>query len=213
MQKQQQSLGLDIKSVALDSGYDVGAMHRGLELLNIVGYCAPIAFHNNALKKGFEYDAQNDCFVCCKGKSLNFERFVFKKCTLNYYRMYSIERKECKKCENLTHCSIDKGKARITASSHYSAMHRNCLRAQTKEYFEKMRLRVIWSEGSFAVLKRKHNLKRAIKRGIHRVKEECLLFALALNLKRMVKALDKPFYMWKFSLFRLFALNSGALVG
>lgn len=45
------------------------------------------------------------------------------------------------------------------------------------------------------------------------MKEECLLSALALNLKRMVKALDKPFYMCKISLFRLFALNSSALVG
>ncbi|MBD5521628.1 MAG: hypothetical protein HDR03_10515 [Lachnospiraceae bacterium] len=51
-----------------------------------------------------------------------------------------------------------------------------------------MRLRKIWSEGPFAVLKREHNLKRIHKRGIHRATEECLLSAKALNLKQMVKA-------------------------
>ncbi|WP_226393586.1 transposase [Ructibacterium gallinarum] len=50
-------------------------------------------------------------------------------------------------------------------------------------------MRSIWSEGTFAVLKREHKLKRAEKRGIHRVHEECLFSALALNLKRIVKAL------------------------
>ena len=38
LQKQQEILKLDIKHLNLDSGYDVGAVHRGLELLNIIGY-------------------------------------------------------------------------------------------------------------------------------------------------------------------------------
>ncbi|MCC5466495.1 hypothetical protein LMF89_14180 [Pelosinus sp. Bkl1] len=54
----------------------------------------------------------------------------------------------------------------------------------------------MWSEGTFSVLKREHNLRRATKRGIYRIGEECLLSTLALNLKRIVKALgsmDGPF--------------------
>ena len=54
------------------------------------------------------------------------------------------------------------------------------------------RLRGIWAEGAFAVLKREHNLIKAKKRGLQRVKEECLLSALALNLKRMVKVMECP---------------------
>ena len=50
------------------------------------------------------------------------------------------------------------------------------------------RLRAIWSEGTFAALKREHNLKRARKRGLNRMSEECLLSALTLNPKRIVKA-------------------------
>ena len=51
-----------------------------------------------------------------------------------------------------------------------------------------MRLRKIWAEGSFSVLKREHSLSKIRKRGIPAVTEECLLSVMALNLKRMVKA-------------------------
>ena len=52
-----------------------------------------------------------------------------------------------------------------------------------------MRLRKIWAEGSFSVLKREHSLSKIRKRGIPGVTEECLLSVMALNLKRMVKAI------------------------
>ncbi len=44
--------------------------------------------------------------------------------------------------------------------------------------------------GDICGSKRERKLKRAPKRGVRRVYEECLLSALALNLKRMVKALS-----------------------
>lgn len=72
LQKQQEILELDIKYLTFDSGYDVGAVHRGVELLDIIGYCSPIKFHNNVLKKGFEYNSAKDCFVCRTGKNSLF---------------------------------------------------------------------------------------------------------------------------------------------
>ena len=46
------------------------------------------------------------------------------------------------------------------------------------------------SEGTFAVLKGVHNLINT-KRGPDRMYEECLLSALALNLKLMVKVVER----------------------
>ena len=57
----------------------------------------------------------------------------------------------------------------------------------TPEYLSMMRLRKIWAEGSFSVLKREHCIARIRKRGILAATEECLLAAMALNLKRMAK--------------------------
>jgi Transposase DDE domain len=174
LNRQMKDTGLEIKEIALDGGYDVGAVHRGLELLGIRGYCSPREYHNNALKKGFEYDPDNDRFICPQGKYLLFERMVYKKPNANYFRLYSISLHECKSCNFRQHCAVDNGNQKRVASSRY-------------KYLRKMRS--IWSEGTFSALKREHKLKRAVKRGINRVVEECLLSALALNLKRMVAVL------------------------
>ena len=188
VKRQQEDLSLSINRLALDGGYDVGAVHRGLELLGIDGYTAIRVYQNNALRKGFQYNPEKDCFICEKGEGLSFKRLVFKKSSQNYYRLYVRSRKECSGCPRISICEIDQGSIRISASGNYPAFHRNKQKYQTPEYYSAMRLRKIWSEGTFAVLKREHNLKRIHKRGIHRATEECLLSATALNLKRLVKA-------------------------
>lgn len=65
----------------------------------------------------------------------------------------------------------------------------NHQRTQTAEYKEIQRLRRIWCEGTFGTLKQQHNLQKTYKRGIEAVQEQCLLSALAINLKRMAKAI------------------------
>ena len=86
-------------------------------------------------------------------------------------------------CENLQDCAVDKGRIRINASSYDGAMHRNRERCLTDEYKYRKKQRSIWSEGTFAVLKREHKLKRAEKKGIHGVYEECLLSAVGAEFK------------------------------
>ena len=150
----------------------------------------PIKDRNNVSNYiAFTYNQDKDCFVCENQKELNFQRLVFKRSTLNYYRLYSRARKLCKDCPRLSICEIDQGAIRINASGNYPAFHRNKLKYHTPEYVKVMRLRKIWAEGTFSVLKREHNLKRIHKRGIIRAEEECLFSAMALNLKRLVKAM------------------------
>ena len=72
----------------LDGGYDIGAVHRGLELLGIQGYTAIREYQNNAMKKGFYYEEETDCFVCGQGEYLAFQKLIYKKSTQNYYRFY-----------------------------------------------------------------------------------------------------------------------------
>ena len=78
---------------------------------------------------------------------------------------------------------------RVLASSCYPAFFRGHQRVGTPEYLAMMRLRKIWAEGSFSVLKREHCISRIRKRGILAATEECLLAAMALNLKRVVNAI------------------------
>ena len=85
---------------------------------------------------------------------------------------------------------------RVLASSCYPAFFRGHQRVGTPEYLAMMRLRKIWAEGSFSVLKREHCISRIRKRGILAATEECLLAAMALNLKRMVNTIFHYFQIY-----------------
>ena len=194
LDKIQTETGVNINRLALDAGYDVGAVHRGLELLGITGYVSCIDFSYDILKRNVEYLPEDDCFECLAGKRLSFIKLTYKKSTQNYYRLYRMsaaDRKGCQSCEYRKQCAFSYSDSRINASAFYPAFYRNRKRYEIPIYKSMKRLRSIWAEGAFSVLKREHNLARAKKRGLRRVYEECLLSALALNLKRMVRVMDK----------------------
>ena len=73
--------------------------------------------------------------------------------------------------------------------TNYPAFYRGRERYKEPEAKRLMKLRAIWAEGSFAMLKREHKLKWIQKRGLSSAKEECLLACMAVNLKRMVRAI------------------------
>jgi len=174
--------------IGLDGGYDIGAVHRGLELLGVQGYTAIREYQNNAMKKGFCYEEETDRFVCRQGEYLAFQKLIYKKSTQNYYRLYSRSKKQCKNCPDFSACATDLGTVRINASAYYPSFYQNSKKVGTSDYLRVMRLRKIWAEGTFSVLKREHKLNKIQKRGLQKATEECLLSATALNLKRLVKA-------------------------
>lgn len=176
------------REIGLDGGYDIGAVHRGLELLGINGYTAIREYQNNAMKKGFRYEVEQDRFVCEQGEYLKFQKLIYKRGTQNYYRLYSRSKKHCKNCPCFSVCAPDLGTVRINTSAYYPSFYRNNQKVGSGDYLRVMRLRQIWAEGTFAVLKREHKLHRIQKRGLQKAIEECLLSATALNLKRLVKA-------------------------
>ena len=93
-------------------------------------------------------------------------------------------------CPKRPNCFDKAGvRRRVLASSCYPAFFRGHQRVGTLEYLSMMRLRKIWAEGSFSVLKREHCISKIQIRGILAATEECLLAAMALNLKRMVNAI------------------------
>lgn len=181
--------GVPMKQIALDRGYDTGAVHRGLELLGITGYIPTIQFSNSPEKYGFFYAQQEDAFVCPEGKLLRYHKLYCNKSTGKYLRNYQAAEQDCQFCPRRSSC-LDKisTRRRILASSCYPAFFRGHARVGTPKYLSMMRLRKIWAEGSFSVMKREHCLSKIRKRGISAAIEECLLSAMALNLKRMAKA-------------------------
>lgn len=186
--ERQINLGIPMSRLALDRGYETGAVHRGLELLGITGYIPAIQFSNPPEKYGFSYDPQLDAFICPKGVPLTYHRLNCSKSTGKYLRCYQVEGDVCMHCPKRPSCFDKAGiRRRVLASSCYPAFFRGHQRVGTPEYLAMMRLRKIWAEGSFSVLKREHCISRIRERGILAATEECLLAAMALNLKRMAK--------------------------
>lgn len=203
--ERQIKLGVPMKNIALDRGYETGAVHRGLELLGITGYIPAIRFSNPPEKYGFTYVPERDVFICPKGMPLTYHRLNCNKSTGKYLRCYQTEGNTCIHCPKRPTCFHKAGiRRRILASSCYPAFYRGHQRVGTPEFYSMMRLRKIWAEGSFAVLKREHCISKIRKRGIPAAAEECLLAVMALNLKRMVRAIFyklKIQFIWAEGLF------------
>ena len=182
--------GIPMQNIALDRGYDTGAVHRGLELLGITGYIPAIQFSNPPEKYGFYYLPQEDAFRCPEGAKLVYQRLNCSQTTGKYLRCYQVQGDTCKHCKRNATCFQQTGiRRRILRSNCYPAFYRGHERIGSEAYWRMLRLRKIWAEGSFSVLKREHSLSKIRKRGIPAVTEECLLSVMALNLKRMVKAI------------------------
>ena len=190
--------GIPMSRIALYRGYDTGAVHRGLEILGITGYIPAIQFPNAPEKYGFFDVPQQDAFICPEGKPLTYHRLNCNKSTGKYLRCYQVKEDDCVSCPRRSTCFDKTGiRRRILASSCYPAFFRGHSRVGTAEYMHMMRLRKIWAEGSFSAMKREHCLSKIRKRGISAVTEECLLSAMALNLKRMVKAIFSTLYFFQ----------------
>lgn len=185
---QKEKFGLKIEKTGLDSGYDYAQVHYGMEKLGIDGYIAPFERANNELKE-FLYDTTTDTYKCPEGKRLEFSRIQRGKGN-RYYKLYLAKANDCKYCPRREKCFGKTGQYRIIARPFFQeAINRNKIRSQSLEYKEIQRLRRIWCEGTFGTLKQEHNLRMTYKRGIENVQEQCLLSALAMNIKRMLKAL------------------------
>ena len=174
--ERQINLGIPMSRLALDRGYETGAVHRGLELLGITGYIPAIQFSNPPEKYGFSYDPQLDAFICPEGVPLAYHRLNCSKSTGKYLRCYQVEGDVCMHCPKRPSCFDKAGiRRRVLASSCYPAFFRGHQRVGTPEYLAMMRLRKIWVEGSFSVLKREHCISRIRKRAFLQLQKNASL--------------------------------------
>lgn len=120
--ERQINLGIPMSRLALDRGYETGAVHRGLELLGITGYIPAIQFSNPPEKYGFSYDPQLDAFICPEGVPLTYHRLNCSKSTGKYLRCYQVEGDACMHCPKRPSCFDKAGiRRRVLASSCYPA--------------------------------------------------------------------------------------------
>ena len=183
---------LPIQTAAADAAYDFPLAHRVLHDLGIRFAVRPQTFHDRAnaelKRESFSYDDQMDVYICPQGKLLR--RNTLHRSASGLYWLYLADKADCRQCPLREKCLSEKDKrgARKLEHSYFRPERQeNIRRFATPEYREALKLRQIWCEGTFAAQKRSHNLTRVLRRGLEAAEDHCLLSAVALNLKRMIK--------------------------
>ena len=186
-------LGLTIKTAGADSAYGTSLICQVLEDMGIglytPGTTGGVNYKAEFTREDFEYQKETDCFICPGGKRLllrSLEREEFNIC-----RVYRAERKDCGSCPMSSRCVSPSQKSRTVRVNIFEEATSRCHeRKGTALHAYILGLRQIWCEGSFAAQKARHNLRSLYRRGLEAAETHCLLSAMALNLKRMVKCLE-----------------------
>ncbi len=138
----------------------------------------------------FEYDDLHDEFTCPAGVKLKFVGMDTS--TRRDRREYCARRSHCRTCELKSQCTQSDHRS-IKVSCHHGALVR--LRADSKSESFKIlyRSRAPVIEGVFAEAKQWHGLARACRRGLAKMRIQCLLTAVAINFKRLAAAVFRFF--------------------
>lgn len=181
-----------IHAAAADAAYDFPLAHKVLDELGIDFFVRPQKHGDNAkteLKhEDFFYDAARDIYICPNEKTLVKRRLY--RSSSGLFWEYWADKQDCGSCPLRSKCLSEKslsGARKLSDSYFRPAVQRSRARLLEPDHLDAMRKRQVWCEGTFAAQKWGHNLTRILRRGLEAAEDHCLLSAVALNLKRMIK--------------------------
>ena len=165
-----------VTSVGLDAGYFTSAVCYGLEERHIyamMGYRRPTHKKGFFYKREYQYDAENDVYICPQGQSL-----IYKTTSREGYRHYDSDSKICQACPEKKSCTTNKDSVKTVTRHVWEDnkervnVHRltpagKIIYARRKETVERI----------FADAKELHWYRYARFRGIDKVSSQYLLTA------------------------------------
>lgn len=180
---------IELTEAAADGGYDVISVHKPLADLEVTTYI-PAVEHRSGAKGGnrftvrdFTYQPETDSYQCPGAKTLCFSSVK------EFDKIYRAKQPDCQACPLAARCLPPTAKYRLLKRPiHQEYLEVAHARNGTVRYADLMRERRIWSEATFAILKARHGLKRAVRRGLHKMQEQLLMASVALNLYRLAAA-------------------------
>ena len=185
-----ESIGLAIEAVGIDSGYDIGLVHQELSEKSIEVYTPKSEKPNNSktefTRQNFQYNETDDMFTCPAGNILKLKRL--QRVNGSIGKVYQTKCRECSCCLLRKKCLTNSEKLKSIYVSIFEVVSRlSHEKDGTPEHKRVLNLRQIWCEGTFASQKARHNLRFLYRRGLEAAEEHCLMSAMAINLKRLVK--------------------------
>lgn len=181
------------EAVCGDAAYASGRNHveldkRGIRLVSPPPKAKTYTGDQYFSVEDFEYDENNDLFVCPGGRQLTYV-YTEKE---RGRRIYQARRSDCQDCPLRPQCTRTE-KRQVKVSVHHGGLVRLRADSRTESFKKLYAARAPVIEGIFAEAKQWHSLGRAWRRGLSKMRVQCLLIAAAMNFKRVTAA------FWLFS--------------
>jgi transposase len=195
LDRQRERFGFSVEAVGLDAGYYTASICKGLSQRNIygvIGYSRPVHRKGYLHKREYCYDSATDSYQCPHGHTL-----TYRTTTRIGYQEYVSDPTVCSMCPDQPRCcpSADHKKVltRHVWQAHKEMVNQHRLEDRGKGIYARRKETV---ERSFADAKQLHGYRYARMRGLSKVMEQCLLTAVAQNVKKIALLLcgkGRPF--------------------
>jgi transposase len=182
------------EAVCADAAYGSGKnraalSERGVRLVSPPSKPKTYTGEEQFTTEDFLYDESRDEFVCPAGKRL---KYLGEETERRHRRKYAALRSECGVCAWKSCCT--RGSRReLKVGVHHGALIELRADSRTESFRTLYRRRAPVVEGVFAEAKQWHGLQRAWRRGLSKMRIQCLLIAAVLNFKKL-SALLPPLY-------------------
>ena len=199
-------LGSSPEALCADAAYGNGRNSYSMEQRNVRLVSPP---HGPKTHTGdsyftveqFEYDEESDKFVCPAGHDLKYVQTEKERGR----RIYRAWRSHCSVCVSKTRCTKSERRS-VKVTRYHSSLVRLRADSKTDSFKQLYRHRAPVIEGVFAEAKQWHGLGRAWRRGLMKMRVQCLLIAAVMNYKRLGTVLG-----YLFGLRALFATTINAI--
>lgn len=174
------------EAVCADAAYSSGSNCAALEARGIRLVSPPPKAINQMgdscfTVEDFVYDEKKDVFICPAGSTLKYIGDVKER---PHQRRYAGLRTVCRKCKLKDKCTKS-DRRQLKVGVHHDALVRLRADSQTESFRKLYKSRAPVIEGVFAEAKQWHGLRRAWRRGLPKIRVQCLLIAAVLNFKRL----------------------------
>ncbi|MGI0035418.1 MAG: transposase, partial [Nitrososphaera sp.] len=187
-------LGSAPEVVCADAGYGSGENRaecdaRDIRLVSPPQKLLPSEGGKYFTAADFKYDAARDVFVCPAGSLLRHVGAVLGR---PKQQRYAALRTACRGCLLRERCTKS-SRRQLKVSRYHEALDRLRADSRTESFQTLYRRRAPVIEGIFAEAKQWHGLQRAWRRGLSKMRIQCLLIATVLNFKRLLASFSPLF--------------------
>ena len=178
-------LGSAPEALCADAAYGNGRNSYSMEQRNVRLVSPPRKARTYTGDKdftveSFEYDESTDRFICPAGHHLKYVSTE----KARGRRIYRAWRSHCRACQLKSRCTKSERRS-VKVSPYHGSLVRLRADSKTDSFKQLYRHRSPVVEGVFAEAKQWHGLSRAWRRGLTKMRVQCLLIASVINLKRL----------------------------